>query len=284
MTNLAGYQIQVADLLHDPNNNTWTLSQLAAYINEARRQLAMDTGCLRVLQSGYLTQGRESYAFGSVGGAAITNGGSGYVAPSSSFSGGGGTGVAATLSVTGGVVGAITFTNYGSGYTSAPSYSITDAHGVGCVLDIGVINVNTFAILGVNAIWNQTRYTLLVQAFSELSAWLRQQVSSAYQQKPIMWAPYGDNSIIIGPPPDQTYQIELDTTILPTDLSGSTADNIPVMGQDPIKYYAAYLAKFNGQQYGEGEMLLEMYRKRKEEVCASYFRRIPNIYQSDWNT
>lgn len=56
----------------------------------------------------------------------VTNGGSGYLtAPTISFTGGGGTGAAATATISGGVVTVITVTNGGSGYTSAPTVVIT---------------------------------------------------------------------------------------------------------------------------------------------------------------
>jgi hypothetical protein len=55
----------------------------------------------------------------------VTNGGTGYVAePSVTFSGGGGSGAAATARVSGGAVTGITVTNGGSGYITAPSVNI----------------------------------------------------------------------------------------------------------------------------------------------------------------
>lgn len=62
----------------------------------------------------------------------VTKGGSGYTsAPTVSFSGGGGTGAAATAVVTNGVVTAINVTNGGSGYTSAPTVSFSGGGGSG---------------------------------------------------------------------------------------------------------------------------------------------------------
>ncbi|HEY3308729.1 MAG TPA: DUF2341 domain-containing protein [Desulfuromonadaceae bacterium] len=62
----------------------------------------------------------------------ITNGGTGYTtAPTVSFTGGGGTGAAATATVTGGIVTALTITNVGSGYTSTPTVGFTGGGGSG---------------------------------------------------------------------------------------------------------------------------------------------------------
>lgn len=63
---------------------------------------------------------------------AVTNGGSGYTtAPTVAFTGGGGTGAAATATVADGVVTGITITNPGSGYTSAPSVTFSGGSGTG---------------------------------------------------------------------------------------------------------------------------------------------------------
>jgi len=62
---------------------------------------------------------------GTVNSVSVGAGGTGYVtAPAISFTGGGGTGAAATATVLGGAVTAITITNPGSGYTSAPTVVI----------------------------------------------------------------------------------------------------------------------------------------------------------------
>ncbi len=56
----------------------------------------------------------------------VTNGGTGYTsAPTVAFTGGGGSGAAATAVVADGVVVSVTITNHGSGYTSTPTISFT---------------------------------------------------------------------------------------------------------------------------------------------------------------
>jgi len=70
----------------------------------------------------------------------IENGGSGYSAesatlPTITISGGGGTGATATVSVLNGAINAVNVTNIGSGYTSAPTVTVTDSTGgTGAVL------------------------------------------------------------------------------------------------------------------------------------------------------
>lgn len=282
MATLLDYETQVLDLLHDPNAANWGRPQIDGYINEARKKVVMDTGALRSLQVSYLTPTIEQYAFGQVCGAVIVSGGSGYSTPTIAFSGGGGTGVAATLGVSGGAVNAINFTNFGSGYSSVPSYVITGA-GSGAQIAIGIINVNTYDVLAVSPTWGNQRYMLEWRAFRTFSALMRQYTSATYQRQPVMWAIYGYAALFIGPPPDQSYPVEFDTITLPAPFAVgdyTTVDAIPPVAQDPIQYYAAGRAKFNNQSYGEAETLFGFYRQKMLEVPSSYTGRIPDIYTS----
>jgi hypothetical protein len=283
VTTLNTYEFQVADLLHDPNHDRWSLTQLDNYINEARRQIVMDTGCLRSLQQSFLTQGQEQYQFGQVTGGVVLTGGAGYTGPSVAFSGGGGTGVAATLAASGGAVNTISFAAFGSGYSSVPANLVTDSGpGSGAVLSFGIINVNTYDVLGVHLIWGTERYTLQWMAFRQFSAWFRPYTAASYQRQSVCWTTYGDNSLFVGPTPDQSYAVEFDTVILPTPYAVGdyvTVDPIPIMTQDPIKFYAAYLAKNNAQSYGEAQGFRDQYATRMKEVTSVYTGRIPDIYQ-----
>ena len=64
----------------------------------------------------------------------VDAGGSNYVSPSIIISGGGGTGATAVAYTEGGVIKSVGVTNYGSGYTSTPSLSLSDSSGSGAIL------------------------------------------------------------------------------------------------------------------------------------------------------
>lgn len=279
MTTLAQYEVQVADLLHDPNNQAWTLTQLDRYINEARRQLVADTGCLRTLQSSYITQAQEAYTYGQVTGASITAGGTGYLSGDTvAFSGGGGTGVAATLTVASGAVTAITFTNFGSGYTSAPTASITSAGGSGATIAVGILSANTLDVIRIAISWGSLKATMKWAPYSKFSALYRQSVGM--QGRPFVWSDYGANQVYVALLPDQTYAVEFDTVVAPDDLSGSTADPIIQNYQSPIKYYAAGLAKYFDQSYGESSVFMNRYVESVQRTLGQVVTsRIPDIYQ-----
>jgi len=80
----------------------------------------------------YLTVLNITSSATSVAAINLSSGGTGYTsAPTVNFSGGGGTGAAATAVVSGGVVTAVLITNGGTGYATAPSISFTGGGGSG---------------------------------------------------------------------------------------------------------------------------------------------------------
>ncbi|WP_221030553.1 hypothetical protein [Actomonas aquatica] len=83
-------------------------------------------------RKGYDWVYRGPHGAGPVNSIAISSGGAGYTsAPTVSFVGGGGSGAAATATVTDGEVTAIEVTALGSGYTSAPTIEISGGEGTG---------------------------------------------------------------------------------------------------------------------------------------------------------
>jgi hypothetical protein len=81
--------------------------------------------------------------------------------------------------------------------------------------------------------------------------------------------------------PDQTYAVEFDTIILPTPFpigDTTTVDPIASKSQDPIKFYAAYLAKNNAQNYGEAAQFKAQYDTCMKDVVGVYTGRLPDPY------
>ena len=95
---------------------------------------------------------------------------------------------------------------------------------------------------------------------------------------------YGQSQIYIGPIPDQSYAIDIDTVILPVALTTLDAvDPINAPYTTPVAYYAAYKAKFKEQSYGESEIFKQQYDKQIAAVLNSVFtRRIPDPYSSPY--
>lgn len=284
-TTLNQYRTDVRRILHDanPNNPFYTDTDCNNAINEARRKIVADTGCLRQLQIIYLTQNVEAYTFGQLTGLFVSAGGSGYVtAPVVTFIGGGGIGAAATALISNGVVTGFTITNYGQDYTSAPTVMLTGGGGTAAVAVCGVISMNTLDILNISLIWGQTRYALDWKDWSDFNAKYRFWI--AQQQQPTCWAVYGESTIYIALRPDQNYQVEVDSIVMPADLVDNTSiETITLAYQPPIKYYAAHLLKMKEQSFGESEWFHERYKQRMLQVINEvYTRRIPSMYDDQW--
>jgi hypothetical protein len=264
--------------LHDANSVFWSTSELTDYINDARERVARDTGCLRTLQ--------------------IT------ATPISS------TGVPATAWTAGATVtaGQFIFNNIfiyevtvsgvlsntpppypASGYTFPPSTPFTDGtatlqySGPAEVIPYGTIATGTtLDILNVNIYWGNSRIPLRYLPWSNFNAQLRYWQN--YVGRPVCFSVYGQNTIYVGPVPDQAYVAEIDSTILPTALSLNTPnvnDQIQDPYTTPVAFYAAYKAKYKEQSYGEAEIYKQEYAKQIQAVLNSvYTRRIPDPYST----
>jgi hypothetical protein len=278
MATLSSYITEVQRLLHDANSVFWTTSELTDYINDARERVARDTGCLRTLQ--------------------IT------ATPISS------TGVPATVWTAGATVtaGQFIFNNIfiyevtvsgvlsttpppypASGYTFPPSTPFTDGtatlqySGPAEIIPYATIATGTtLDILNVNVYWGNSRIPLRYLPWSNFNAQLRYWQN--YVGRPVCFSVYGQNTIYVGPVPDQAYVVEIDSTILPTALSLNTpnvADQIQDPYTTPVAFYAAYKAKYKEQSYGEAEIYKQEYAKQVQAVLNSvYTRRIPDPYST----
>jgi len=278
MATLSSYITEVQRLLHDANSVFWSTQELTDYINDARERVARDTGCLRTLQ--------------------IT------ATPISS------TGVAATVWTAGATVtaGQFIFNNIfiyevtvsgvlsdtappypSSGYTFPPSTAFTDGtatlqySGPAEIIPYGILtNGTTLDILNVNIYWGNSRIPLRYLPWSNFNAQLRYWQN--YVGRPVCFSVYGQNTIYIGPVPDQAYVVEIDSTILPTSLtqqSPNAVDQITDPYTTPVPFYAAYKAKYKEQSYGEAEIYKQEYLKQVNAVLNSTFtRRIPDPYST----
>ena len=278
MATLSSYITEVQRLLHDANSVFWSTQELTDYINDGRERVARDTGCLRTLQ--------------------IT------ATPISS------TGVAATVWTAGATVtaGQFLFNNVfiyevtvsgvlsstappypASGYTFPPSAPFADGtatlqySGPAEIIPYATIATGTtLDILNVNVYWGNSRIPLRYLPWSNFNAQLRYWQN--YVGRPVCFSVYGQNTIYIGPVPDQAYVIEIDSTILPTalTLSNSNAtDQIQDPYTTPVAFYAAYKAKYKEQSYGEAEIYKQEYLKHIQAVLNSvYTRRIPDPYST----
>lgn len=301
MATLSSYITDVRYLLHDANANFYTDNQLTDYINSARDRVVRDTGCLReivvtqtpcqVAPSAVLNGATPAYPTAWAANTAVTlnsfifsnifiyqvttagttsntappypdgsaNNYSNYP-PTTQFTNG-----TAGLTYVGNceTISYAALTNLMGSSPLSPSSGNT-------VLDI--INMNLY--------WGNTRVPMDYLAWSDFNTRLR--FWQNYIGRPLAFSIYGQGQIYVGPVPDQIYQVELDCVVLPNPLvlsSSSTTDTITDPYTSCVKFYAAYLAKFYEQSFGESEIFKQEYLKQATSVLNTTFtRRIPSVY------
>lgn len=280
MSAYTDYITALQRLLHDSNDQFWSAQEKLDYTNEARNRVVRDTGCYRVLQSGYIMPNNEVYAFGGVTGFGLTAGGSGYVAGTYALgiTGGGGTGATGTYTVSGGAVTSLALTAQGSGYTSAPAISFPFGGGSNAAATAGILLSNTFDVINLTVHWGNSRLVLAQLPWSEFNAKARYFIN--YSGRPTVMSSYANNSVYIQPIPDQTYAVEWDSSLQPPVIvDTTTVEVIPFPFRSPVPFYAAYLAKLKEQSWGEAKAFKDQYTQQiMDAIRSSFTRRSRNPY------
>lgn len=136
----------------------------------------------------------------------------------------------------------------------------------------------TFDVLNIRLLWGSAWYQLDYMPFGELST--RMRAWKTMQQRPVAFSVYGQNTIYVGPLPDQAYTVELDTVVAPAPLVVPTDQDFiafPYVGC--VAFYAAYLAKFKeGSMTDADRFKAEYAEKAREAIRSSFTRRIPSMY------
>ena len=278
---LQGYLTQVRYLLHDAQANFYTNDQLIGYINSGRERVVRDTGCLRTVQVSQtpappVAGGANPVIWAS--GLAVTAGQ--YV-----FSN-----IYIYQIVTGGTLGTTVPPYPSANYVYPPSGTLTLSDSSVTYQYVGPCEVINFAslpsgvltldVLNINLYWGNSRIPLRYLPWTDFNAQLRYWQNNV--QRPICFSIYGQSQIYVGPVPDQAYVIDLDTVILPTAMVNlSDTDTINDPYDTVVQFYAAHLAKYYEQSFGEAEIYLQQYKQKTQSVLVSVFtRRIPTPYST----
>lgn len=282
MPKLSTYLTDLQNLLGTNSSSTlYPTGTLITYINDGRRRVAVDSGCLRVLPpiSGPITA------------ITVTSGGTGYSTPTVIIStpdwplgsGPSPNGAQATATANSGTnVTTITLASAGAGYfapvitfsgigTGATAialvsgvvqtiagqevYPFSGLNPVVAQSGSGILGIQ--AIQSINMIWTTFRYTLQHQSFSKYQALTRNYGAGLYQYVPAVWAQYGfgeGGSFYVYPVPNTAYQLEIDCLCLPQDLTVDTdVDALPYPFYTAVKYYAAQLAYLQKQRWEDAK-------------------------------
>lgn len=136
----------------------------------------------------------------------------------------------------------------------------------------------TIDVLNLTLLWGNMRVPMQYMPFTEFNA--RMRVWQSYQGRPVVFSVYGQNTVYVGPIPDQIYVSEWDTVITPAPMVATTdVETITYPYTEPVPYYAAYLAKYKEQSYDEANMFHEEYKAKVfASLRASMTRRLPSVY------
>ena len=269
MAQLNEYVRQLQRFTRDADQKYLDIQDLVAYTNRARRQVCMQSQCLRAL----------SPSAGKINAVTVTAPGTGYAQstttitisgpdfPSGNPINPGGAQALATPTVIGGKVQAVNLSYGGDGYFQ-PTVTISGA-GSGATATANVTGVNQttlnqevypftsftfpanpgygsmFGLRSVSLIYANFRYSIPIWSFSRYQAEARA-YPYAYKFVPQVGAQFGQGtagSLYLYPIASQNWQLELDSYFLPQDLLvNEDYEAIPDPWTDAIPVFAAYLA------------------------------------------
>jgi hypothetical protein len=137
----------------------------------------------------------------------------------------------------------------------------------------------TMDVINLNVYWGNSRVPLRYVSWTQFNAQMRYWIN--YQGQPVIYSMYGPNKYFVAPVPDQDYVTELDTVVRPTDLVALDDIDTDIVDpwKGPVPFYAAYMAKFKEQSYGEAELFKQQYTQQVQNVLSTTFtRRMPDPY------
>jgi hypothetical protein len=281
MATLGGYITEVRRLLHDANGNFYSDTELADYINSARERVVRDTGCLRTIQISQTPIAPVGYTGTPVIWSPQTAVAQGDLIFSNVF---------IYEVTTAGTTGDDAPGYPSAGYTYPPTTPFANGtaqfqYAGNCeIIPYSTLpnGAQTLDILNINVFWGNSRYPLSYLPWTQFNAQLRYWQN--YIGRPAAFSIFGQNQIYISPVPDQSYVMELDTVILPTELlNNSEVDQIVDPYTVPVAFYAAYKAKYKEQSYGEAEIFKQEYINQARSVLNTVFtRRIPDPYSNPY--
>lgn len=240
-------------------------NQLTRWINEARRDLAKRTGCIRRLitgQSAFGASAQPGYMLpGGIQPGALPGAFPGSANPVSGY------GAAQNAMTT--IVGVERYPYQGFFNPIATAQYA----GIKGVIDTIACSVN----------WGGNfRPTLTWMPWDDLQAYCRSYANQT-TSFPAVWSVYNDGEfgeIWLFPTPSQAGEIELDATCVPIDLySDSDFDAVPEEMRNAIKYKAASLAFLGQMRYEQAQAMEQAFAAQIGiDVVAVDRGKTPNYY------
>ena len=292
MPTLSEYRTKLQRLLNTEGLQTlYTNTELDSYINDARKQVALEGQCVRALTpiagpissiavgsagGGYSAaqvvisapdqpDGTAAYPNGAqatalaslagttLGSVAVTSGGAGYFAPVA-FVSGDGSGANVTCAVSGVMATVQGQERYP--FTWARSQIAAQKSGIGEVA----------FVRGISLIYGNIRYTLSHMGYQKYAAYVRNFTNGTYQMNPGVFAQFEqgvDGTVFLYPIPNQRYAMEWDVCLIPQDLNSSDTvpETIPYPWTEAVIYLGAYYAYSGKSRNSDADRMWQQYER-----------------------
>lgn len=221
-------------LLKDTNRLFYTVQEVTDYVNQSRYQVALLTGCIRLLVPG-------TAPFGS------------SAVPGSMIPGAGTPGASSTTFNTIPGVEKYSF-SFGNAYARAQNQHIK---GIG---DVNQVTVNW----GGSSPSSGIQPALDWMPWEDLNAYCRS-YSVGVTSYPFVWSTYGDGErgqVWLFPIPTNALSMQWDCFCVPKDLTENyDYEALPAPYSEFVPFYAAHLAYLGSQRYGLADVMLQLFEK-----------------------
>lgn len=258
---LSNYLADTTELLRDTSFLFTTRDRMIRWINQARKQVALQTGCIRLL-----VPGQSPFGAGAQPGSFIPGAAQPGMLPGSAPN--------ATQSSTTNSFNTIPGVEMYP-FSFANSYMQAQYEGVQSIIDVIEISVS----------WGGERPVMNWLPWEDLQAYARSYNIGVFSY-PFYWSTNGDGEnaqLWMFPGPTTVAEMEWDVFAVPKEIyADSDYDAIPSPFSNAVKYYAAHLAYMTSRQWGSATLMLEHF---KENIgisrVASDRGKTPSFYWQD---
>lgn len=261
---LGWYLNDTSTLLHDQAYSFTSEDQLVRWVNEARRQAAQRTGCIRRLVSGQSAFGASAQP-----GSAIPGGAQPGALPSSAPNAQFNATTNAFMTIPN--VERYPYQGFVNPFLQAQYAGVQ-----------GVIDTIACSVCWGGSVGGSPRPSLAWMAWEDLQAYGRA-YATLVTSYPYWWSVFNDGEngeIWMFPVPSFPMEIELDVFCIPSDLeSDDDYDAIPGGFKNAIKFGAASLAYLTSRRYAQAQIMENMFADRLGVArVAVDMGKTPNFY------
>lgn len=145
-------------------------------------------------------------------------------------------------------------------------------------LQSGFTIMPVYDVVNLTVDWGNSRISLAYLPWSRFNAMARYWRTMI--GRPAVFSVYSYSSVFVQPMPDQTYSAEWDTVCRPDPIiDATTVEVLPEPFTEPVKFYAARLAKMKEQSYGEADNFNQIYLdETRRAIGSAMTRRVLNPY------